>query len=157
MRGSSVEIRLATVLTGLELLAWCQLVLVSHIRTDDDFRGDFGPQLELLLTRCGICLDVPKALPDLAHYAKTLKKGGVTGNGPRAIVEARNRVVHPPTHDRYVPEHSVREQAWLLALRYLELGILEGCGYDGDPLPPWANTSADAERVPWATPKQEPR
>nr|MDQ3575818.1 hypothetical protein [Actinomycetota bacterium] len=154
-RGNSVEIRLATLLTGLELLAWCRLVLESHKAEDKDFGRDFGPLLERMLSDDGVPLAVPDALPDLARYAKASSDAnGVSGSGPKAIVMARNRLVHPPTHNRQPPEIPQREQAWLLALWYLQLGILKRCGYNGDHLPPWAHTNEDAQRVPWASAEQ---
>jgi hypothetical protein len=103
MRDGSVEIRLATLLTGLELLAWCRLVLDSdkandHKADDKEFNRDFWRQLERLLKADEIPLPVPDALPDLAHYAKGIPEAhGISGSGPKVIVEVRNRLVHPPT------------------------------------------------------------
>ncbi len=150
MRDGSVETRLATLLTGLELLAWCRLVRESHEAVDDDFNREFGPLLERLLSCDGVPVTVPDALPDLACYARGFSDAsGISGSGPRAIVEARNRLVHPPTRNRQIPKQPQREQAWLLALWYLQLEMLKTCGYEGDQLPPWAHTNEDAQRVPW--------
>lgn len=145
----SVETRLATVITGLELLAWVLLVQDCHEVKDAAFETtNLHKHIERVLTLDSVPLAVPSALPALAGFAKS----SAGNSGPGAVVMARNRVVHPPTRGRQIPTTEVLVEAWLLAVWYLQLGLLARCGYSGRTLSPWTRERWDDKPVPWAPP-----
>lgn len=146
MRDGSMETRLTTVVTGLELVSWTILVPDRELLNDQEFdRLRLEGALNLVLGLAGIPRDVPSALTELGNFAS--KSFG--GSAPRSLVVIRNRVVHPPTRQRERPEPSLLIDAWRLALWYLELLILHRCGYDGDHITPWAKSVWERAPVPW--------
>lgn len=145
LREGSIEIRLATLVTGLELLAWALLVQDRGMVPEADFDNRrLHTHIAQVLSIDSVPLPVPANLTALRSFARSCG-----GTGPQAVVTVRNRVVHPPTRGRQVPSAQVRIEAWLLAIRYLQLGILARCGYSGETLTPWSRTRWDTCPVPW--------
>jgi hypothetical protein len=147
MREDSIDVRVPTLVTGLELFLWTLLVSERQLLTDQEFeRLKVAGALNLVLGLDGIRRDVPSALSELEAFALR----SFEGNGPRSLIEVRNRVVHPPTKNRERPEPSLVLDAWRLAVWYLELLVLHRCDYRGSHLTPWAKAIWDTEPVPWA-------
>jgi hypothetical protein len=146
MRDGSIETRLATLVTGLEIVSWTILVVERELLDDQEFdRLRLEGALNLALGLAGIPRGVPAALTELRAFASKSKEG----SAPRSLIVVRNRVVHPPTKQRERPSPPVLIDAWRLALWYLELLILHRSGYEGDHLTPWADSVWEKESVPW--------
>ena len=148
-----VEGLLVHLQTALELLSW------AHIVED---RGDLSEQgfnklpasdrIRVLLSACGIPRKIPSALGDLVSHAKACN----WVDGPHAVTEMRNAVVHPKRTNRertLETPHGASEEAWSLALWYLELTLLRLFDYNGS----YSNRvsgaewrGAEVEVVPWA-------
>ncbi|HSH61721.1 MAG TPA: hypothetical protein VK988_19160 [Acidimicrobiales bacterium] len=147
MRDNSIDVRLPTLITGLELFLWTLLVSERQLLNDSEFEGlKSAGALNLVLGLNGIPREVSSVLTELKAFA--LKSFG--GNGPRSLIAIRNRVVHPPSKNRERPQPSLVVEAWRLAVWYLELLVLHRCDYRGSHLTPWAKAVWDNEPVPWA-------
>jgi hypothetical protein len=120
---------LGIALAGLELLAWVWLVEVDAKVSKEGFdRLPASDRLRLLLSFANLPLEIPSQLADLREAARKTK----WVDGPHAITELRNGVVHPARRDRtFQTPGNARIQAWELSLYYLELLILRLCGYGG--------------------------
>jgi hypothetical protein len=93
------------------------------------------------LRECGIPVAIPPKLAELAREAAT--RGWE--DGPRAVVETRNLLVHASAND-HLPWH----EAWMLARWYVELVLLRMLNFTGEYLNRTrALVVGDVERVPW--------
>ena len=141
---------------GFELLGWTYLVEEKQALSDRAYEIlPAADKLRLLLTMCGIPAAIPASLSKLATAAKAA--GNQWRDGPQAITEVRNALVHgsPAKREKLFGTDetaSVVHQAWTLSLWYLELLMLRLCGYQGK----YSNRVAGAkwsgeevEAVPW--------
>jgi hypothetical protein len=135
---------------ALELLAWVRLVEDKKILTKKDWRIPFSSKLRILLSQTSIPLLIPPNLSGLSTYCSTDQ----VLDGPEGITSIRNALVHPSpakrarlkTHPRALTD------TWILALWYLDLCILNACGYKGrysNRIAPATWTGDEIEAVPW--------
>jgi hypothetical protein len=134
----------------LELVAWVRFVEELQTRTPADFdnpRAKASERLRELLTWIGISPRVPSSLAALDHEAA---QRGWT-DGPQAITEMRNSLVHPRRRQRLTAT-PVRARIELqeLVLWYAELALLRLIDYRGG----YANrlgvkATGIVEDVPW--------
>ena len=112
-------------------------------------------KLRLLLTMLEIPTAIPSPLKTLTSSAKA--KGNDWKDGPHALAEIRNALVHsnPAKRKKVFDKHpELVHEAWQLSLSYLELIILKLCGYDAA----YSSRVSEAQwkgeevqKVPWAT------
>lgn len=133
--------------TGLERLAWMYLVESKKSLSQDGFgKLPAADQIRLLLSQCGIPLGVPPTLPALSTLSRKYNL-----DGPGAITEVRNSIVHPKPK-RVLDASAAIVETWRLSLWYFELVLLSLFGYSGE----YGNRLRDRsvgeiEKVPWAT------
>ena len=131
---------------ALERLAWQRLVSERKALSPDGFgRISADDKIRLLIEHCEIPKEIPGGLGDL--HRKGLERNW---DGPKAITEVRNQLVHPK-HGGPFPYYD----AWRLAEWYVELVLLRTIGYDGKY---FNRTKAvywvgDVDSVPWAKPE----
>jgi hypothetical protein len=118
----------------------------------------FADKLRALVSSCGFSPAIPNHLCELDAYAKTAapSKTGSRPDGPDALTQIRNGLVHPsPTKRQRLAQYpGAIMQAWTLTRWYLDLVLLHVCGYQDV----YSNrVSKDArwrgdevESVPWA-------
>lgn len=133
----------------LELLAWTVFVEdTGHVRAEGFDKLGFSGRLRLLLAWAGIPPEIPPECSELAgHFPKPDQ------DGPFAIGEIRNGIVHPRHRQRtYDTPVLARVDATQLAVRYVELVILKLLGYQGQAQNRLARARwmSDTEAVPWA-------
>ena len=144
---TSVQSGIVLTQVGLELLAWVSFVEDSHTVSPDGFdKLPASDRLRLLLSRCGIPLDIPSRFKDLLALAK--RRGW--NDGPRALTELRNGIVHPKKRRSGAGAGQEATDAWWLGLWYLELVLLHLFEFNGD----YSNRlkdrdSGDLDPVPW--------
>jgi hypothetical protein len=133
---------------GLELLAWAK---------DRCDKGWASKRIRALLRQVApeknseALIPVPASLPALCALAKARR----WEDGPRAVAEVRNGIVHPgKASTTYGPDVSTEAhiEALMLALWYLELGLLRLLGHDRQylcrvdglhpRLPPWVEAKS---------------
>ncbi|WP_039962290.1 MULTISPECIES: hypothetical protein [Kamptonema] len=81
-------------------------------------------EVKLLLSYLGIDLKIPDRLTNLIQLAN--RQNWV--DGPQAITEIRNAIVHPNPKSRHKgcgASKETRAEAWSLGLKYLELALLK--------------------------------
>lgn len=130
----SVSIEGAIVLqqTAFELLAWTLLVDERKILSTDGIQKlPASDRIRLLLSSCGIPLEIPPGLSDLATVAKAEN----WQDGPHATTEIRNALVHASPKKRariFGHGNGSRTDAWTLGQWYLELILLRLFDYNAD-------------------------
>lgn len=111
--------------TALESLAWVFLVEEKRILTQQDFtKLTAGGTIRLLLSFLGIDLSIPS---NFNHLIKVSREFNWV-DGPQAITEVRNAIAHPEPKKRRKGNGAsplVRNEAWNLGLRYLEMVLLK--------------------------------
>lgn len=133
--------------TGLEWLAWTYLVESNKSLSQDGFgKLSAADQIRLLLAQCEIPLGVPASLPALSSFSRRY-----TLDGPGAITEVRNSIIHPKPK-RALHHSEAIVDTWRLSLWYFELVLLSLFGYSGE----YANrlrhhSVGEVEKVPWST------
>ena len=91
-------------------------------------------------------LNVPIEIPDAAKALTSASKKEKWVDGPHALTDIRNRLVHSGRKKAHL-EGQCYVDAWLLATRLLELTILALCSFNGE----FSNGMTGLnERVPWA-------
>lgn len=127
----------------LERLGWQRFVIDGAACPDGRFQSlNGGNRLRCLLRDCGIPIAIPPKLAELAREAAT--RGWE--DGPRAVVETRNLLVHASGGD-HLPWHEV----WMLARWYVELVLLRMLDFTGEYLNRTRALSVgDVERPPWS-------
>jgi hypothetical protein len=143
--GAGVDGGLILAQATLEKMAWIHCVDSKKLYPAQKFSSSAMParkKIAALLQDLGIPLRIPHKLRTLTSAAK--KK---SWNGPDALVQVRNEVVH--AQQRY-PRPPFFE-AWRLAQWYIELVILGLAGHSGyyiDRIS--AHHTRDITKVPWA-------
>lgn len=140
----AVEARIVLACTALELLSWNYLVNEKRKLSSGEFnKNNAKNNLRLLLELMRIPVDIPNELSEL----KT-----VGADGPEALFNIRNRIVHPPSRPNARPitayPTEARWQALVLGLWYLELVILHLLNYHGRYWPRYS-PQKPTEPVPW--------
>jgi hypothetical protein len=131
----------------LERLAWQILVIDRKAISKTKFNNlSAAMRIRNMLKSLSIPIAVPDTLDALHEYA--IKR---SGDGPWAIVDIRNSVVHSLELAK-IPPQLPYYQAYCLAKWYVELSILAACGYAGKYnnrtlLQRWVG---QVESVPWA-------
>lgn len=131
---------------GLELMSWLRLVRDVGLSDDSASKLTAADALRLTLSFAGIPIDVPPTATDL-HQAAQAGPGLVQLDGPGAVTEIRNGVVHAKAPARF--NDLAMHQGGQLALRMLELLLLARLNYTGR-MYDRVDWSGPAE-VPWAT------
>lgn len=114
---------------GLELMSWLRLVRDVGLSDDSASKLTAADALRLTLSFAGIPRDVPVTAPDLHLSSQAGPGGQVELDGPGAITEIRNGVVHPKAPARF--GDLAMHQGGQLALRALELLLLARLNYSG--------------------------
>jgi hypothetical protein len=116
---------------GLELLAWTVLVEDGKIISQSGFNDlPASDKIRLLLSRCGIPLELPSELTALKALAKEYN----WSDGPECLVGFRNAVVHPQAKNRQKVGKASSVaifEIWSLGLWYLGLILLRLFDYTG--------------------------
>lgn len=134
MTSGGVEGSIILAQTAFELLGWTHLV---EERQELDKNGyeklPAMEKLRRLLSICGIPAAEPSSLSRLNDAAKA--QGNVWNDGPQAITEVRNALVHSnPAKSKKVFDEDRRivHEVWNLSLWYLELILLRTFDYKGE-------------------------
>jgi hypothetical protein len=141
--------------SAFELLGWTHLVEEKLALSDKGYENLAAmDKLRLLLSICGIPAAIPASLPRLSAAAKA--KENQWKDGPQAITEVRNALVHSNPAKRkkmFNVRHMIVFEAWNLSLWYLELIMLKTFNYNANYS---SRVAADHWRgdevaiVPWA-------
>jgi hypothetical protein len=120
------QMRIVLQQAGLEVLAWRMLVQEAGMISTQGFeRLPASDRLRLLLTVAGIPLDLPSSRRQLRSLSDSL----VWHDGPHALTEIRNALVHPPKAERARLNSEVLAEAADLGAWYLELSLLSFLDY----------------------------
>jgi hypothetical protein len=110
---------------ALERLAWVLLVEDKRSLSQNGFQKlPAADQVRLLLSSLGIDLKLPTDLINLTQLANQQN----LVDGPQAITEIRNAIVHPNPKNRHKgggASEKIRTEAWSVGLEYLELALLK--------------------------------
>lgn len=156
MCAGGVEGAVVLAQTSFELLAWTLLVEERRVLSEESFQPGKLPamdKLRLLISACGIPLDIPSSLTQLVAFGKA----NGCSDGPQTLTQVRNTLVHSNPKKRrklFDADSQVREEASDLSLWYLELIFLYLFGYRGE----YSNRlrsgcwkGEEVETVPWAS------
>lgn len=131
---------------GLELIAWLKLIEVGI--DEGTINGwNAADEFRLVLTFAKIPLGIPLQFAKLLSEAKGMSAAD-TLDGPGSVASIRNGAVHPKESSRFKDSQAKLEGS-ILAIRYLELLILNRCGYLGT-LIDRTNFAVGDSLVPWA-------
>ena len=152
----SIETSLLVAQTALELLGWVAVVERGGMLSAEGFdRLPMSDKLRLLLRQADVALPIPEALFELTAFAK----GQKWLDGPQALAEVRNSLVHPKLRNRrLVVDAPVRARIEVaqLALSYLELSLLHLLGYTGEFVDRLdARYVGEVKDVPWVGRRSE--
>ena len=156
---SGSEMELAQAQIALELLCWVMLREEQTILSEDGMEKlTAADRIRLLLSWSGIPLTIPSTLKKL-----TSAFAGVSGaDGPSAVTEIRNRIVHPTKKNLAKLEEYdrlARFEAWQLTQWYVEMVMLKLFGYHGR----YSNRldfkfgAGAYEKVPWSAEANSPK
>jgi hypothetical protein len=128
-----IQMRIAAVGAGLELLAWDQLVedpgdcsLSKAERKRQYGERPAAQNFRRLLERASIGTEVPEILHRFASV------DGGTASGPGAVAKLRNSVMHPRRREgELLAPAELWAEGWQLGMQYLELLILHRLGFRG--------------------------
>lgn len=145
-----LEQRLVTATSALEHLCWVTDVLEGGAseRSYQDVRAH--DRLRRLVTAMNVPVGIDaEYLPALAAHAAEQDDC----DGPRAITQIRNELVHPKNTRSLYDRPGLLSEAARLSARYLDLAILWRIGFTGQVMnrikvPGWIG---DTETVPWAS------
>lgn len=135
--------------TALELLSWTYIVKDKKYLSKDGYKKvSASDRISLLCSYLNIPIEIDEELKDLTKLAKCFN-----WNGPKAITEIRNFIVHPEKEGTPISKQKLPLQdVWRLSLWYLELVLLHLFKHNGV----YSNrlTSnkfvGQVENVPWA-------
>jgi hypothetical protein len=128
---TTIELAVALAQVVLEMLSHSWLVVERQVKSDTEFnRGRHRTTTNIrdMLEDMGIPVAIPERLSALAAW----KPRGHALDGPWAVVEIRNDMIHArPQPSSHPVDYGPRVDAWKLATWYVELAILRICGYRG--------------------------
>lgn len=114
---------------AIERISFELVVKDRRLITIDGFKAlRASDKFRLLFSSVGIPLDIPAETPTLQELASPNHMNWL--DGPHALTEIRNALVHPEHKHRGRFSNAYYE-AWNLGLWYLEMSILAVCGYSG--------------------------
>lgn len=126
VQGAGTDGSIILALSALELLAYNYLVIDKGIRNEEKFeKKPLSNNLFNLLHELNIPTKMSRHLPELSSYAGNKN----WGNGPKAISELRNEIVHPDRNSS--PGTMVCYEGLQLSLWYVEMILLRMCEYKG--------------------------
>lgn len=142
----------------LEMLAWMMFVDDRNVVENDEFdKLSAASKLQLLLTDCGISLEVPSDLTGLKTIAAESSK---FNTGPKLVTKVRNTIVHPNKRNRKllldweakyrVNASQVRIETQKLFRLYTTLVLLRLFEYEGDYANRLTSEAGIPDTVPWA-------
>jgi hypothetical protein len=141
--------------SAMELFAWVRLVEEKQVLTKKDWtdkKNLFSSKLRSLLSHSSIPILFPPDLSALSAYCGAYQ----VPDGPEGITSIRNALVHPsPAKRARLRSHpGALRDTWLLASWYLDLCMLNACGYEGrysnrTLRNAWAGDEVEA--VPWSS------
>ncbi len=145
VHGVDLEPTVIAAQAGLEVLSWLHLTTEAGLSEDGFNKLTAADVLRLTLNRASIQPAVPAHATHL-HGATRQSPQGPELDGPAAITEIRNGVVHPKGTGRLAADTVIYEGG-RLAIRYLELLLLHRLGYAGQAFDriAWSET----QDVPW--------
>ncbi len=136
---SSPYVGLILTLAALERLSF---QVLGRSKEKKELTGEF---IENALKKLNIESDLPNS-------CKKLKEVKNWENGPHALTEVRNDLVHPKEKLGNL-SHYVHHEAWNLGQWYIEMMLLNKLGYEGsyvNRLSDWSEQGQVIQRVPWA-------
>lgn len=147
--GSGAGVDGGVILTqaALERVAWARLVQEWESVSEPGFRKLYASdQLRLLLSRMRVPRRIPATMTELLTLGQPLN-----WDGPRALTEIRNSLVHPSKNQRAGGKRLPYFEAWNLGQWYLELSLLALIGFDDvysdrTRLGAWMG---DVQELPW--------
>ena len=143
--GPRVDFGILLCQVALERLAYEHLVCERKRLTKEQFRGrGAARKTREMLTE----LRIPCAIPSEHGWVEFAVEAAARrwADGPHAIAEIRNDLVHPDKGGAALPLARYAD-AWRLATWYLEMAILALCGYRGTH---WNRLTSERDvRVPW--------
>ncbi|MFI5035402.1 MAG: hypothetical protein ACHQFZ_04275 [Acidimicrobiales bacterium] len=145
IENSYLETTVILAQAGLELIAWLKLIEVG-IDEGTINSWNAADEFRLVLTFANIPLDIPPKLTQLLSGARGMSASD-TLDGPGSVASIRNGAVHPKASSRFMDDQAKLEGS-ILAIRYLELLILNRCRYLGT-LKDRTDFMADESPVPW--------
>lgn len=114
---------------ALERLAWVFLVEEKRNLSKDGFHKlSAADKIRQLLSHLEIKLEIPARLNNIKNVSKAVN----WDDGPQAITEIRNAIIHPDPKKRHKGSGAspvVKNEAWNLGLQYLELVLLKLFNY----------------------------
>jgi len=138
-----IDASLILVQAALERLSHHRTVVDREMISPEGFKTlKASDRLRMLLSGLNIPIGIPASTPEIQSTAKRYK----WVDGPHAITEIRNALVHPDSKKRV---DDCFFEAWRLSLWYLELSILAMCGYQG--IYRSRLNQENREEVPWKT------
>ena len=127
-------------------MAWHLLVNDRKVLSPEGFsKLPAADQFRLLVSTCGIPLDTPSALRELAAMRT---QGRPVTDGPDRIARLRNDFVHPPRGGASARTHGRIVDAWRLSIWYLELSLLSLIGQTGSYRS--RLTAGEISSLPWS-------
>ena len=140
----SIDAGLVLMQAAIERLACEYTVHERQLISEDGFkRLRASDRFRLLLSSLGVPLNVPQKATSLAEWVA----GNSVCDGPHALTEIRNSLVHPNPGQRSSKlRGDTLTEAWNLGLWYLELSILAICGFNGEH---WDRNTRTTASVPW--------
>ena len=135
--------RIVAAQIAMERLSYEYCVCEQALVRENDFKhGRASNRYRCLLGPLGVPIEIPGAAKALTSARKREK----WEDGPHALTEIRNRLVHSGKK-RAPLQRQCYVDAWLLATQLLELTILALCNFKGE----YSNGMTGwNERVPWA-------
>lgn len=111
-------------------------------------KGSTGEFLSKSIKKIGLCTSIPSSCKHLDVFFRNCSRVG--GDGPKAITEIRNDLVHAKQTHQVIAE--VQMDALRLGQWYIEMILLKQFGYQGRYRNRLVNTGESPfEMVPWAT------
>ena len=157
--GAPLEIRIVTAWAALEIMAWQWLTRIENLDAGKVDSENADWRIRRMLKSMQVPIGIRPSMAALTDFANGR-------DGPKTVADLRNRVVHPKEGvDILDISSETKQQAWNLALWYMELALMKLCQWDGPYLdrtrspplwegnvsyPPW-NQSTNIERDPAGT------
>ena len=133
---------------------------VAHLMSEDGFEKiTAADKLRALLFWLNADTAIPENCKELRKAFPEQRNGLLTTDGPKAVTELRNYLVHPTKKNRDRAEEigfPPVQDAWRLNLWYIELALLRLINYKGlyehrlgDPLVAVPGSTRIASTLPW--------